>query len=101
MSILALEMLTHVETTADIRLVRDGDRVRILARPGTDVSSVTEQVRELKSVLHEALLQREIMALAHGPSSTFDRARFDALYTEWEQRYRLPREAKGELPCPE
>jgi hypothetical protein len=91
MSVLALEILTNVESTAGVRLERAGDRLRVLARPGTDVNSVTERVRDHKPVLQEALLQREIVELACGPREAFDRTRFDSLYAEWEQRYLVPR----------
>jgi hypothetical protein len=89
MSVLALEILTNVESTAGVRLERAGDRLRVLAR--TDVNSVTERVRDHKPVLQEALLQREIVELACGPREAFDRTRFDSLYAEWEQRYLVPR----------
>lgn len=99
MSALPMDVLERVETRFGIRLVRDGEGLRILARRGSDSATATEQVRDLKPILHEATLQREIIALASAPAELFDRARFEALYAEWEQRYRVPREAQEGGSC--
>lgn len=82
-----------------IAIIRDGDDLRIRASSSADLTALVALVQAHKSELHEALLRQEIMALAYGPTDAFDRSRFNARYAEWEQRYRIPREAQGGSAC--
>lgn len=85
-----LEILRHVEDTMTIRLVREGDKLRMRVRPETDVPAARERVRRLRDVLLEEILQREYVELVCGPPELFDRVRADALSAEWERRYGRP-----------
>jgi hypothetical protein len=84
-----------------ITIVRDGDDLRVRAAHDADLTTVAPRIREHKLALHEALLQREIMALAHGSTETFDRSRFDALFAEWRTRYDLPWGQEEKQSCPD
>jgi hypothetical protein len=94
----ALPLLAEL-ADAGITLVRDGDNLRIRADKTIDLSAFAPRIRQHKPALHEALLQKEIITLAHGPTDSFDRARFDVLFGEWKAQYAFSWDQKEGLPC--
>lgn len=86
-------------TAAGISISRDGDDLRIRASRDADLARLATRIRDNKPALHEQLLKQEIMALAHGPTDSFDRERFNTLFAEWKARYGVPWDAPEEQPA--
>lgn len=100
MSIGPLDILDHVESSMGIRLEREGDSLRMLIRPGADADAARERVRNLRDVLYEEVLQREMVELACGPSEQFDREKFDALFALWQEKYGVPWDTPSDMLPP-
>jgi hypothetical protein len=88
--------------SAGIRLLRDGDALRVEIPAGVTIDAYRERLAKHKPAILTELLQREILEAAAAMGDAFDRDAWSALWARWyalrdQQRSRAPDAAP--MPC--
>jgi 5-enolpyruvylshikimate-3-phosphate synthase len=68
---------------AGIRVSRDGDKLKVKARPGVSIDNWIACIRDHRLGLLAEIVKAEVVAAASVEPARFDRSRFDTLMQRW------------------